>query len=54
MSSPNNSISGIKNNSDDIEYDEIFEYCIKNDCNSCNGKNEECEECYGNYLYENE
>ena len=54
MAASNNSISGIKKNSIDIEYDEIFEYCIKNDCNSCNGKIEECEECYGDYLYENE
>ena len=51
MSSSNNSISGIKNNCIDIEYDEIFKYCFIPECNNCNGLNEECDEC--NEFYEN-
>ena len=46
MATSNNSISGINNNSIDMEYNKIFKHCIENECKSCDGKNEECEECY--------
>ena len=54
MATSNNSISGIKNYSIDMEYNKIFEYCINNECKSCDGKNEECDECYGCYFHEKE